>query len=92
MCLDIDECEQNPCGVNFICRNSVGSFTCEQIDRCSTQPCDSGYQCQNAVSQLGYVCIDKDECEGNPCGQGYVCNNTPGTFECNDINECLQVG
>ena len=31
-CLDIDECRltaENPCGLNSVCQNSLGGFSCE---------------------------------------------------------------
>ena len=33
---DIDECSTNPCPANSICRNSIGSYTCD---------CNYGYVC-----------------------------------------------
>ena len=48
-CLDIDECENDPCGQNEDCFNNQGSFRCY---------CSIGY-----VENDENFCEDKNECE-----------------------------
>uniref|UniRef100_A0A3Q4C0E7 Uncharacterized protein n=1 Tax=Mola mola TaxID=94237 RepID=A0A3Q4C0E7_MOLML len=89
MCVDVDECERQPCG-NGTCKNTVGSFNCL---------CYPGFQ-----NSHNSDCIDVDECsiQRGLCRNGQ-CVNTVGTFlcvcddgyelaldgrVCADINEC----
>ncbi|KAG7233651.1 hypothetical protein INR49_006765 [Caranx melampygus] len=89
MCVDVDECERQPCG-NGTCKNTVGSYNCL---------CYPGFQ-----NSHNSDCIDVDECatQRGLCRNGQ-CINTVGTFQCvcndgyeltldgrlcADINEC----
>uniref|UniRef100_A0A665X3K6 Fibrillin 1 n=1 Tax=Echeneis naucrates TaxID=173247 RepID=A0A665X3K6_ECHNA len=89
MCVDVDECERQPCG-NGTCKNTVGSYNCL---------CYPGFQ-----NSHNSDCIDVDECstQRGLCRNGH-CINTVGTFLCvcndgyeltldgrlcADINEC----
>ena len=94
-CIDVDECGGDPChGDNLICRNTIGSYICAPVDRCVSQPCDSGYTCvNNSEAESGYSCLDINECQnGQKCEAGYRCNNILGSFECLDLDECIQLG
>ncbi|KAG9337036.1 hypothetical protein JZ751_029895, partial [Albula glossodonta] len=90
MCIDVDECERQPCG-NGTCKNTVGSYNCL---------CYPGFQLSHNND-----CIDTDECttQRGICRNG-DCINTQGSFICVcldgfdltpdgricvDINECL---
>ncbi|XP_051512992.1 fibrillin-1-like isoform X2 [Myxocyprinus asiaticus] len=90
LCIDVDECERQPCG-NGTCKNTVGSYNCL---------CYPGFQLSHNND-----CIDTDECLslGGLCRNGN-CFNTVGSFvcvcldgynlspegrTCVDINECL---
>ncbi|KAM4593063.1 fibrillin-1 isoform 1-T1 [Odontesthes bonariensis] len=72
MCIDVDECETQPCG-NGTCKNTVGSHNCL---------CYPGFQ-----NSHNGDCIDVDECstQRGLCRYGQ-CLNTVGSFicQCND--------
>uniref|UniRef100_A0A8D3E1D9 Fibrillin 1 n=1 Tax=Scophthalmus maximus TaxID=52904 RepID=A0A8D3E1D9_SCOMX len=78
MCVDVDECERQPCG-NGTCKNTVGSYNCL---------CYPGF-----MNSHNSDCIDTDECstQRGLCRNGQ-CVNTVGAFLygrlCADINEC----
>lgn len=91
MCVDVDECERQPCG-NGTCKNTVGSYNCL---------CYPGFQ-----NSHNSDCIDIDECstQRGLCRNGQ-CLNTVGSFTCScnvgyelsldgrmctDINECAE--
>ena len=99
-CEDINECTKNNrkfeglryCGMNSVCTNTIGSFTCT---------CNTGYNDFQAYDG----CVDIDECKvgGNNCKSNTDCWNTVGSFlcackigytgdptsKCIDIDECL---
>uniref|UniRef100_K7FIB5 Adhesion G protein-coupled receptor E1 n=1 Tax=Pelodiscus sinensis TaxID=13735 RepID=K7FIB5_PELSI len=98
----IDECSQDPspCGLNSICNNTLGSYTCT---------CRAGYL-SPSQPDTPFNCTDIDECSHNPspCGPNSICSNTLGNytctcqagylspsqpgapFNCTDIEECSQ--
>ncbi|CAH0559244.1 unnamed protein product [Brassicogethes aeneus] len=87
-CLDVNECEQNPCQYN--CQNTEGSYICS---------CPAGF----ILNPDTHTCRDLDECETGQhiCQQN--CHNTQGSYtcscdkgykqigdKCQDINECTE--
>jgi MYXO-CTERM domain-containing protein len=72
-CVDIDECQDDPCGENSTaCNNADGGFFCE---------CADGY-----AAARDAACADVDECAdpttcGADTGAG-TCSNTPGSYDC----------
>ncbi|KAK2167507.1 hypothetical protein NP493_1273g01022 [Ridgeia piscesae] len=83
---DLNECDQNPCGANADCTNSVGTFRCD---------CHAGYVQHNLTA-----CVELDECESTPCENdgtcvdkfnNYTCTCAPGYTGRNctvDVDEC----
>ncbi|CAI5454095.1 unnamed protein product [Caenorhabditis angaria] len=71
-CVDIDECENNPCGTGVQCLNLDGSFQCNG--------CPKGYK------MIGGRCKDIDECKENPypCATHASCTNLEGSYECGE--------
>ncbi|XP_053132852.1 latent-transforming growth factor beta-binding protein 2 isoform X3 [Hemicordylus capensis] len=90
-CIDVDECERNPCAEKGHCINSEGSYSCI---------CFSGYTL--FTSQNTQTCQDLNECEQPNVCRGGQCVNTPGSYfcecktgyimshrgHCEDIDEC----
>lgn len=70
-CVDINECEAEPCGPDQGCENTVGSYVCT---------CPEGFVV-NASD-----CDDVNECDaidgGDLCDENEVCVNTPGDYLC----------
>uniref|UniRef100_A0A3B4H3K0 Latent-transforming growth factor beta-binding protein 2 n=1 Tax=Pundamilia nyererei TaxID=303518 RepID=A0A3B4H3K0_9CICH len=90
-CIDVNECDEDPCEGKGRCINSYGSYTCH---------CHSGYS--QVITQNRKFCQDMNECSmPNKCQNG-KCVNTEGSYtcECNagyaksrrgvceDIDEC----
>ncbi|MCJ8746053.1 hypothetical protein PDJAM_G00137420 [Pangasius djambal] len=77
-CVDINEClEDNECGPNAYCSNTLGSYYCT---------CKPGF-----VSSIGQekfnasynvTCNDINECLDIKCGPNAYCNNTSGSYFC----------
>ncbi|XP_044021842.1 latent-transforming growth factor beta-binding protein 2-like isoform X2 [Siniperca chuatsi] len=91
-CIDVNECDEDPCEGKAHCINNYGSYTCQ---------CHSGYS--QVITQNRKFCQDVDECrDPSSCPNG-VCVNTLGSFQCQscgpgfrpadercvDVNECL---
>lgn len=97
-CLDINECNNNPCGKGAVCKNEPGHFTCE---------CPSGFEgnpgrdgCVEVKSPgcgPSSPCPHGEHCIKDPvvkenvcvCQRGYVRDEKTG--ECRDINECIEL-
>ncbi|XP_007435616.1 latent-transforming growth factor beta-binding protein 2, partial [Python bivittatus] len=90
-CIDIDECERNPCDGKGHCVNTEGSYSCI---------CFSGYSI--LTSQNMQTCQDLNECDQPDVCHGGQCINIPGSYyceckigyilnrkgQCEDIDEC----
>ncbi|XP_077970402.1 uncharacterized protein LOC120328603 isoform X9 [Styela clava] len=94
-CIDIDECDSNPCHAGANCSNVAGSFTCA---------CNDGYKGDG--QKAGSGCTDIDECENEDdsdntaiCNSKSYCENNEGSYTCQcldgyagdpceDVNEC----
>ena len=67
-CVDLNECDSNPCGSGAKCINQYGGYLCE---------------CPAGSSGDPYIgCGDLDECSLNPCGDNARCHNEAGTYRC----------
>uniref|UniRef100_A0A665WA94 Latent-transforming growth factor beta-binding protein 4 n=1 Tax=Echeneis naucrates TaxID=173247 RepID=A0A665WA94_ECHNA len=70
-CIDVNECDENPCEGKGSCVNSYGSYTCQ---------CHSGYS--QVITQNRKFCQDINECNmPNKCQNG-KCVNTEGSYTC----------
>uniref|UniRef100_A0A8C3N479 Hemicentin-1 n=1 Tax=Geospiza parvula TaxID=87175 RepID=A0A8C3N479_GEOPR len=95
-CVDVNECRQNVCRPDQLCKNTRGGYKC--IDLCPT----------GMTKTENGTCIDVDECRSgsHQCRYNQLCENTRGSYRCVcprgfraqgthrpcvDINECEQV-
>ncbi|XP_034078265.1 latent-transforming growth factor beta-binding protein 2 [Gymnodraco acuticeps] len=70
-CIDVNECDEEPCEGKGRCINSYGSYTCY---------CHSGYS--QVITQNRKFCQDINECSmPNKCQNG-DCVNTEGSYTC----------
>ncbi|XP_036069157.1 latent-transforming growth factor beta-binding protein 2-like isoform X1 [Oryzias melastigma] len=70
-CIDVNECDENPCEGKGRCINSHGSYSCQ---------CHSGYS--QVITQNRKFCQDINECSmPNKCQNG-KCVNTEGSYTC----------
>ncbi|XP_068737640.1 uncharacterized protein [Montipora capricornis] len=84
-CLEIDECESNPCMYNSTCTDLVGDFFC------TCQPGYTGKQCK----------INIDDCQDQPCLNNGTCHDFVNNYTCtcangyqgfncqDDVDECV---
>ena len=63
MCVDIKECDSNPCESNSVCKDTPGSYTCS---------CPKGYTNIGTVGEQ--KCVNINEC--SPYTQQYTTGNT----------------
>ncbi|XP_028421400.1 latent-transforming growth factor beta-binding protein 2 isoform X2 [Perca flavescens] len=90
-CIDVNECDEDPCEGKGRCMNNYGSYTCQ---------CHSGYS--QVITQNRKFCQDINECSmPNKCQNG-ECVNTEGSYtcecnsgfakswrdQCEDVDEC----
>ncbi|NWU93884.1 HMCN1 protein, partial [Upupa epops] len=95
-CVDVNECRQNVCRPDQLCKNTRGGYKCIDL-------------CPNGMTKAeNGTCIDIDECRDGThhCRYNQLCENTRGSYRCVcprgyrlqgvgrpcvDINECEQV-
>ncbi|XP_065194912.1 fibrillin-2-like [Sycon ciliatum] len=87
LCVDINECNTNPCKQGETCRNIDGSYECI---------CIPGYS-----RSTNGACENIDECRTSPpCGKAETCSDSQGSYSCTckqgysgascaDVDECL---
>ena len=76
LCVDINECDDNPCGNNS-CTNELGGFSCvcnpgyrgehceENIDECLTNICQNNSTCVDGINE--YTCLCPPNYKGDFC-------------------------
>jgi hypothetical protein len=83
-CLNVDDCDPNPCLNDGACQDEVSSYSCTCADGFEGDLCD----------------INLDDCNPNPCQHGGLCADGVSTYTCDcelgfegtnceiNINEC----
>ncbi|XP_018408468.1 PREDICTED: hemicentin-1 [Nanorana parkeri] len=71
-CFDLNECHQNVCRPDQLCRNTRGSYKCIDV-------CPVGFTKAENGS-----CVDIDECRDSShrCKSNQICENTYGSYRC----------
>ncbi|XP_061490012.1 hemicentin-1 isoform X2 [Rhineura floridana] len=95
-CIDVNECRQNVCRLDQLCKNTRGGYKCIDL-------------CPNGMTKAeNGTCIDIDECRDgtHQCRYNQICENSRGSYRCvcprgyrshgigrpcMDINECEQL-
>ena len=95
-CVDVHECNINPCPKGTRCTNTFGSYTCDDIDECGTNAhnCHRRAECQNTSGS--YICKCRVGYQGTstsirPLSQNFhsiSLGNGKGRYGCRDIDEC----
>lgn len=88
-CVDVNECESDPCMGNQYCKNTEGSYECRQCsvecDGCSGPTNENCLKCSQGFTLIDGRCEDINECEAEapPCSRpGEVCLNKKGGYQC----------
>ncbi|KAF7286998.1 hypothetical protein GWI33_002838, partial [Rhynchophorus ferrugineus] len=74
-CIDINECESNPCPAGTKCSNFNGRYECS-----SPLQCHLGYEPNESMDE----CVDIDECARgtHKCDRSQICKNGKGFYTC----------
>ncbi|XP_025836180.1 neurogenic locus notch homolog protein 2-like [Agrilus planipennis] len=98
-CVDINECENNPCQIGAICKNEPGGFTCQCPGGTSGDAYRTGcskiihpFSCSAAKPcPAGEQCIKDGALGGSVCicVQGFVRDEKTG--RCRDVDECTEL-
>ncbi|XP_065581379.1 fibrillin-1-like [Artemia franciscana] len=78
LCVDIDECEDDPCGVGFTCSNSIGSFSCQ----CDTDGLDPAYEIVAGECRRIDYCESRNGSDFCSSVNGNCINKIDGGFDC----------
>lgn len=81
-CVDIDECEENPCHPSAICENTLGSYKCSCSLKMTGDPyggsgcqrssrCEANNDCPDNLSCHKNKCVDP--CSIKQCGNNAIC-------------------
>ena len=81
-CVNINECQSDPCGAHSHCIDTEGAYTCN---------CHDGYANND---ENNYACVDINECidewyiemYNSTCESWQSCHNTDGWYSC--VNTC----
>ncbi|XP_027318206.1 hemicentin-1 isoform X4 [Anas platyrhynchos] len=71
-CMDVNECRQNVCRPDQLCKNTRGGYKCIDL-------------CPNGMTKAeNGTCIDIDECRDgtHQCRYNQICENTRGSYRC----------
>ncbi|XP_061490015.1 hemicentin-1 isoform X5 [Rhineura floridana] len=71
-CIDVNECRQNVCRLDQLCKNTRGGYKCIDL-------------CPNGMTKAeNGTCIDIDECRDgtHQCRYNQICENSRGSYRC----------
>ncbi len=88
-CLDVNECQSNPCENGAICNDMIDQYNCTCIPGYTGINCETGKTiptCFCLFQTMHYrSCLDINECQSNPCVNGSTCSDMINQYNCTCI-------
>ncbi|XP_035686333.1 uncharacterized protein LOC118422720 isoform X1 [Branchiostoma floridae] len=89
VCIDIDECESDPCQNGGTCINLENSYRCQCPEQYKGVNCDTERNCYNFPCQNGGTCIEGTSPTPSISGRNCTCPQGFTGVSCeDDVDEC----
>ncbi|XP_035676172.1 uncharacterized protein LOC118415585 [Branchiostoma floridae] len=89
VCIDIDECQSNPCQNGGTCINMENAYRCQCPEQYKGKNCDTERNCYNFPCHLGGTCIEGTSATPSISGRNCTCPRGSSGVSCeDDVDEC----
>ncbi|KAI8520644.1 hypothetical protein Bbelb_003980 [Branchiostoma belcheri] len=89
VCIDVDECESNPCQNGGTCINMENAYRCQCPAQFKGVNCDTERNCFNFPCQNGGTCIEGTSPTPSISGRNCTCQQGFSGVSCeDDVDEC----
>ncbi|XP_078597376.1 uncharacterized protein LOC144873691 [Branchiostoma floridae x Branchiostoma japonicum] len=89
VCIDIDECQSNPCQNGGTCINMENAYRCQCPEQYKGKNCDTERNCYSFPCHLGGTCIEGTSATPSISGRNCTCPRGSSGVSCeDDIDEC----